>query len=287
MPYSIKKNYKNCDGYAVVKTTTGAIVKCHENQEKAAAHLAALRHNVEDAMFTEIGDKLYATARAYIVHEPDELPRELASEWQKKTMNESFVWIAGRYVQANKANKNGHFWTYDDLKDGEASIKYTPMNVLHKWDRPVGTFVETKIVHRESAGDDELFPEIQALGVLWAANFPSVAQAAKDAHAEDSLWFSMECVAEQQQCMTCQRIFPYRAAAHETCEHLAKRESARRFINPTFLGGALIFPPEKPAWADADVTDIAQELTKIYAGRKDGDLGPAEWERLMEMVQHG
>ncbi len=238
----------------------------------------------DDSTLTAIGDKFYATARAYIVHEPDELPRELASEWTSEKMNDSFLWIAGRYVQGGKANKNGHYWTYDDLKVGEGSIKFTPMNVLHKWDRPVGTFVETKIVHREQAGEDDLLPEIQALGVMWAANFPDVAKAAKLAHEADALWYSMECVAENVQCMTCENIYPYRAAAHEVCEHLAKRESARRFINPVFLGGALIFPPEKPAWSDADVTDVAKTLAEAVATRDAGGIGPAEWERLMSLA---
>ncbi len=238
----------------------------------------------KEGLLTEIGDKFYATARAYIVHEPDDLPRELASDWSSQKMNDSFLWIAGRYVQGNKANKNGHYWSYDDLRGSEASIRFTPMNVLHKWDRPVGTFVETKIVHREQAGEDDLLPEIQALGVLWAANFPDVAKAAKEAHEADSLWYSMECVAESVQCMTCERIFPYRSAAHEVCEHLAKRESARRFINPVFLGGALIFPPEKPAWSDADVTDVAKTLAEAVATREGEVLGPAEWERLMSLA---
>lgn len=285
MPYTMKHDYKDCSGYAVVKSDTGSIVKCHATREKAAAHLAALKANVEDAMFTEIDDKLYATARAYIVEEPEDLPRELASEWSSKKLNESFLWIAGRYVQANKPNKNNHFWTYDDLQRGEASIRYTPMNVLHKWDRPVGVFVETKIVHREQASEEALLPEIQALGVLWTANFPEVAQAARDAHAANELWYSMECVAEKMQCMDCENIYPYRAAAHETCEHLAQRTAARRFINPTFVGGALIFPPEKPAWPDAEVIDVAKVLTEEYAHRTTLDTFEAgEWERLMQMV---
>ncbi len=237
-----------------------------------------------DGILTEIGDKFYTTARAYIVHEPDEMPRELASDWSSQKLNDSFVWIAGRYVQGNKPNKNGQYWSYDDLQTGQASIRNTPMNVLHKWDQPVGTFVETKIVHREQAGEEELLPEIQALGVLWALNFPNVAEAVQLAHASDSLWYSMECVSENVQCMTCERIFPYRAAAHEVCEHLAKRESAKRFINPTFLGGALIFPPDSPGWADADITDVAKELVGAYAARDTAKFAPTEWEHLMAVV---
>lgn len=241
-----------------------------------------------EPFITESNGKLYATAQAYIVDGEHPLPRELASEWSTGKMNESFIWIAGRYVQANAANKNGHFWATEDLKAGESTIKYTPMNVLHQWDRPVGTFVETKMVHREDreAGSDDLLPEIQALAVLWGANFPNVAKAARDSHDAGQLWYSMECVADKKQCMACEQVFPFRAEAHEVCAHMATGKAAKRFINPTFLGGALIFPPERPAWSDADITEVAHDLTDQYANRGSGATvtTAAEWQRLMDLA---
>jgi D-mannonate dehydratase len=241
----------------------------------------------DDAMLEQVGDKLYATARAYIVDRPEDLPREMASELKREDMNPGFLWIAGRYVQANSPNRNGHYWTLDDLQKGEQSIRYTPMNILHKWDRPVGTLVETKIVHREDRveASDRLLPEIQALGVLWAHNFPQLAKATRDAHEAKKLWYSMECVAESKQCLKCEQIFPFRAQAHEVCEHMATSAvSPRRFINPIFMGGALIFPPARPGWKDADVTEVAQELVRQYAEREVSDLDAEEWEHLMALV---
>jgi len=238
---------------------------------------------MEDTLLEQIGDKLYMTSRAYVVEDVSELPRELASTYDKKTLNESFVWIAGRYVQANNLNKNGHFWTYDDLQKGEQSIRYTPLNVLHKWDRPVGVFVETKMVQREDrvGSTDRLLPEIQALSLLWGANFPELAHQVRDAHAAKKLWYSMECIAESKQCLTCEQIFPFRATASEVCEHLATDpKSPRRFINPTFLGGALVFPPDAPAWPDADITEVAKAVQE-YASR---GYGVAEWESEMRQV---
>lgn len=238
-------------------------------------------------------DKLYLTAEAYIVERPDQLPRELASEYDRSELNSSFIWVAGRYVQANNVNRNGQYWTYDDLQRGEASIRYTPMNALHQYDRPIGTIVETKIVHREDRqnASDRLLPEIQALGVMWAANFPEMAKLVQQAHSEKQLWWSMECVAESKQCLTCDNVYPYRAQAHETCEHLAQSAVApRRFINPTFLGGALIFPPEKPGWADADITEVAKRLTAEYALRDGGktiwasQADPEQWETMMNLL---
>jgi len=232
----------------------------------------------------QINDKLYATARAYIVSRADQMPRGMASDWNEQSMNDSFLWIAGRYVQANKANKNKDYWSYDDIAKGEASIKYTPLNVLHQWEKPVGTFVETKIVHRTQADEAESLPEIQALSVLWVANFPHIAKAAKDAHEAGQLWYSMECTAETTQCLECERTFAFRSQAHEVCEHLANKTAARRWINPTFLGGALIFPPTKPGWTDADVTSVAAELTDEYANRgtEAARMDATMWEAMME-----
>ncbi|RLE11206.1 MAG: hypothetical protein DRJ28_11080 [Actinobacteria bacterium] len=238
----------------------------------------------DETMFIEqINDNLYMSARAYIVNTAEQLPRAMASEWKEQKMNESFLWIAGRYVQANQANKNNDYWSYDDIVIGESSIKYTPLNVLHKWDRPVGTFVETKIVHRQNASDEaEVLPEVQALAVLWTANFPNVARAAKDAHDAGRLWYSMECTAETTQCMACERTFSFRAAANELCEHLTDRTAARRWINPTFLGGALIFPPSNPGWKDADITSVAADLTRQYANRD--RMTTARWEDAMSSL---
>ncbi len=233
-------------------------------------------------MLQLIGDKFYATSQAYIVEEPQDLPREMAAEFKLDRNNGSFIWIAGRYVQANNANKNGHYWSFEDLKQGEASIRYTPVNALHEWDKPIGTVVQTKIVQREGASASPAEPEIQALSVVWGANFPEAAAEIRDAHKQGTLFYSMECVAESKQCLTCERTFGFFAQGAEVCEHLGANPNApRRFINPTFVGAALIFPPERPAWPDAEITEVANRLTAEYANR---DSESAQWESLMAHV---
>jgi hypothetical protein len=239
----------------------------------------------------QIGDRFYLTAQARIVEKPSELPREMASAFPTEKTNPSFVWIAGRYVQGEKANRNGHFWTSDDLKAGESTIKHTPLNVLHKFDRPVGTFVETKVVSRPpaEASHADYLPEIQALSVVWGANFPEVAAAVKTAHDSGQLWYSMECVAEQVQCLDCERTFAWTMDFSQACDHLSSdRRQPRRFINPTFLGGGLIFPPSEPGWSDADITEVAEKLTAEYAeaqGKSDTFIEASDWYLLMELAQ--
>lgn len=49
MPYGLgKPGSHGCNGYPVVRTDTGAVVKCHPTKEKALAHLAALKINVQE-----------------------------------------------------------------------------------------------------------------------------------------------------------------------------------------------------------------------------------------------
>ncbi len=274
MPFAGYKDFDDC-------------VKKNSDKEDPKAYCAQIQRKAEEdekdkAMFEVIGDKFYATARAQIVSGPQDLPREMASEFTMDRTNPSFIWIAGRYVQADNLNKNGHFWSFDDLKAGEKSITHTPVNALHEWDKPIGTIVQTKMVQREAADDGLAFPEIQALSVVWGANFPEVAQLIKKAHADKELFYSMECVAESKQCLQCEQVFDYATAALDTCEHMAAEANApRRFINPTFLGGALIFPPDKPAWPEAEITEVARLLTREYANRDDE---VSRWEAAMDAV---
>lgn len=234
---------------------------------------------------TEIGGKFYATAEAYIVTGPNDMPREMASEFDRTQFNAGYLWVAGRYVQANQPNRNGQYWTLDDLERGEASIKYAPINALHKYMNPIGTIVETKIITREDAATKQTLPEVQALGAVWAMNFPEHAEQIRTAHAAKQLWWSMECIAEQRQCLTCEQTFAWDVATSMTCEHMATNPVApRRFVNPTFLGGALIYAPERPGWKDADITEVARQLVAEYARESETDNPAKDWEQLMLMV---
>jgi hypothetical protein len=221
---------------------------------------------VSEAFVFERNNKVYLNAQARIISDPEELPRELAFALKGQRLNPQFVWVSGRFVQGEQMNSNGQFWTTDDLKSGEYSIQYTPLNVLHEWQYPIGTIVETKLVHREAAAEGELLPEIQALSLIWAANFPQVAEAAREAHGKGKLWYSMECTGAAKQCLTCNNTYEWAAARF--CAHLEESKTApRRFIDPIFHGGALIFPPVEPGWVDADIEEVAK-AAREYADRK-------------------
>lgn len=248
----------------------------------------------QDSFLFERNGRVYAGGRAQVIEPGD--TREMAFAFDTKNLNSNYLWISGRYVQGEQANRNGQFWSTDDLKSGEASLKFGPLNVLHKWEQAVGVFVETKLVHREAevtatAGEKaptKLLPEIQALSLVWGHNFPQVAQAARDAHAVKKLWYSMECIGTAKQCLTCNNTYEWSAA--EMCAHLStSRTSPRRFIDPVFLGGALIFPPAAPGWQDADIEEVARAALE-YADREEGlgvdvsKLTPDEARALLHLV---
>lgn len=236
----------------------------------------------EQGFVFERNGKAYITARASIVSDPSELPRELAFSLKGQRLNPNFMWISGRYVQGEKLNSNGQFWTEEDLKNNEYSIRYTPLNVAHGWTKPVGVFIETKLVHRESADAQVELPEVQALSLLWAQNFPAVAEAARAAHDKGQLWYSMECVGDSKQCLTCDQTFEW--AAKRMCTHLESSAVApRRLINPVFQGGALIFPPVKPGWVDAEIDEVAR-ASKEYADRADSAYTEAELRSLLHLL---
>jgi hypothetical protein len=242
-----------------------------------------------DSFTFEHEGRIFATTEARIISAPDELPREMAMSLPTDKVNDSYMWIAGRFVQAGVPNKNGHFWEIEDLEFGNKSIRHTPMNMLHQWSRPVGTFVDSQIVRRASASEGEI-AEIQALGVVWASNFAQAASTLKSHHEEGNLWFSMECIAEKKQCMNCGLSFDWKTPNELACAHLQEsRLAPRRLINPTFVGGALIFPPESPAWPDADIMEVAKNQTIEYADSVGTDFGTHEWntdewETIMDLV---
>lgn len=235
-------------------------------------------------MYTELNGKSYFTTKAQIVSDPEQLEREYAFEMKGERLNPNFLWISGRYVQGEKANRNGQFWTTQDLKGSEYSIKYTPLNVLHEWDRPVGVFIETKLVHREAASSsEEVLPEIQALSALWSHLYPEIADAVRSAHAQGKLWYSMECIGEAKQCLTCDKTFDW--AASRFCDHLENSVQApRRLINPIFQGGALIFPPVRPGWADADIEEVARATMQFAERSVNVDLELVAIRHLMSQL---
>lgn len=246
--------------------------------------------------------------------------RETAS-WAEDYVqsNPAYAWVLGKFVEAERENANRHWWSVADLAMSRPTIQNSPMNMLHRPREVVGTFIESKMLYSlegvevededehecmpsaaaASLGQDveDPHPYIEALGLIWKYYFPVEYSMVKAAHKEGSLAFSMECVADTITCAGetgCGKEFAYKGPTDFSyCSHLNGSTSRKQMNRPHFLGGALIIPPDRPAWKGAKVSDLASfkaenqaEAEMAYAGLQDkfSHLSVEQWEAMMELI---
>lgn len=139
--------------------------------------------------------------------------------------------------------------------------------------------------------DAYLNPFIEALGVVWKHYFRKEHEAIEAAHAEGRLFYSMECIPREIQCTGvggCGETFTYAGRqAASYCVHLNESASDKLLIQPHFTAGAILIPPVRPGWSNADVHSLvaahASFAEQVYEGVKEEmpHLSPADWEALM------
>lgn len=182
--------------------------------------------------------------------------REIASQ------NKGFTYLRGRFVEADTPNRNGAMWTTDDLQMGEATVAGGPLNWLHDEEKIIGSLLDGKLVAGREAAAAGVGNHIISTAAVWRFLFPNETRIIEQAAADNKLWYSMECVSAEVACVGdsgCGAKFEYAAYnAKETCSHLREGASVRRFVDPIFLGGAIIVPPVQPGWAKADVEIVRQ-----------------------------
>jgi hypothetical protein len=202
--------------------------------------------------------------------------RELA--WAEKHVirNPAYKWVLGKFVQTNQANQNGHVFDLEEMKTAKDSVLYAPMNMLHRPKQIVGTFVANEMIYptttdaggvqsaAEVAGMAvETTPYLEALAAFWRYYFQDEYDMVERAHSTGSLFFSMECVPEQLRCELdgCGREFDYKGRQDPSyCDHLNQPRSRKLMIHPHFTAGALIIPPVRPGWRNADVKELSSLL---------------------------
>lgn len=150
--------------------------------------------------------------------------------------------VSGPLVRAGEPNRNGALFLRSDLDFGLPSITGQPITVNHG-NYSVGWISEAKLEKQPDLGD---YVDMHAR--VWAQRFPEVWAKTEAAHVEGQAFFSMECVPEKVGCGGCG---VEAANLSECCDHILQRSAPRRQINPTFIGAALVLPPEKPGWPDA------------------------------------
>jgi hypothetical protein len=265
-----------------------------------------------DTLVLERNDRTFLVSDAHVLRSLEQVS-EVApdyaaqvSDWEVDTAssNPFLKWISGKYAESGKPNENKQFWTAGDLAMGEYSIRWAPLNMIHKVRQPIGFYMATKKVFADAASDQAKDTpgdfHIEALSAMWSHVFPFESTLVDQADEAGKLFYSMECRGTHLICAGdegCGKKFDY-AKKGTHCEHLQERASIRHIVNPTFRGGALIVPPVNPGWSGAKATvqdgaalmEEAARYAEATEGaynslRADGtDMSAVEWEQLMATI---
>lgn len=153
-----------------------------------------------------------------------------------------------------------------------------------------------RLVDSQQAGasDAGLNAYIEALGVFWRHYFPEEFALVEAAHAEGKLYYSMECIPAQIQCAGadgCGETYEYAGRISDTyCSHLNDHISDKHLIDPHFTAGAILVPPVRPGWSNADIHSLvaghAELAEQIYDGVREDlrHLDSRDWELLMAQL---
>lgn len=235
---------------------------------------------------------------AYLVEED----REMA--WAEAHIRRApdVKWILGNYVQAATEefptyNSNGHSFPLEDLKTSVPDLIHRPLNLNHAPNRRLGVFTAAEFVWPtdESAGGNDV-PIVEALACYWAYYEPELLTSIELAHKEGALFFSMESVPEAITCRGnalhegCGKTYEYAGRQSPNyCDHLNEKASRKTLHKPRFTAGALILPPVRPGWKNADIKELAsviesnmEEAEKAYeqVALEAPHLDPASWEKI-------
>ena len=204
---------------------------------------------------------VYVTGTMRLVEED----RELAWAEKQYRKHPSLRYLIGHYVEADKANNNGQIFPLDDLKTAKDLIANTPLNILHQPHQVVGHFLGAELMYPISSNEttaEQPQPYIEALAAFYRYYFPESFDEVEKAYKDGVLSFSMEAVPRSITCRDgCGSTFEYAGRVSPTyCACIQAPGASRVLNNPQFTGGALIFPPTKPGWTGADITELSTLL---------------------------
>lgn len=239
------------------------------------------------AFVTEVSGRTLLTAPA----------ATFAPAWEKAlTPNKHFLWMQGRFVGAETPNRNNAFWSAGDLELGQTTVTHGPLNWLHEARHVIGTIADARYIPSAApagaeAAAETVDPHIVAASAIWRWIYPDEAWVVEQASEAGRLWYSMECISEKVQCVgegACGAEVAYTGyLSGQGCSHMQERSAVRRFVDPTFLGGAVIVPPVRPGWADADASILTQAASLAESAFEQAgqpDVPASEWEQLMAQV---
>lgn len=242
-----------------------------------------------DTFTFEGKNRIYIGAKATLIEEE----REIASDWAANhiKINPAYAWVLGRYVESDKANNNGQYFTLDTLKSSQDTVLHAPMNMNHAAKDIVGTFVANELVYPEQA---DLNPYIENLGVFWKYYFKDEYYAVKSANDAGTLFYSMECLPTSVSTVggtDDSKMYAYEGRTSSSYPpELNERSVPMNIHDPHFVAGALIIPPVRPGWSAAKVSQVAnfydecwKEAEMAYDSISNAapDLQSHQWEAMM------
>lgn len=81
------------------------------------------------------------------------MPDRVTAAWAHRSIvpNDKFLYVTAKYVEADKPNENRNFWSFEDLVKSQATIKNSPINVMHQPHNIVGVMVDQEMMYPETA----------------------------------------------------------------------------------------------------------------------------------------
>lgn len=221
--------------------------------------------------------------------------RDVASDWagQHIKTNKYIKWVIGKYVEADKVNNNGQYWTLKDLQNKHTTVDHTPMNMGHRPHDIVGTVVASEMIYPDRS---DMNPYVETVAAFWKWYRPEELKKLEEAYSTGNAWQSMEAVSDTVTCVGpegCGETFDYAGPNSDTyCSCIQNHRGHKQLDNPHFLGSGLIIPPDRPGWSNADINSIARHTTdeqkhEMLVAIADAapHLSSSEWEKVMWALQ--
>lgn len=216
-------------------------------------------------------DAVVEPEKAFVLHADSGRTVITAPIREVASSNGAFTYLHGRLVGADTPNGNGALWSTADLELGQGTVAGGPLNWLHDEQKIIGCLLDGKLVkasREESAVG--VGNHIASSAAVWRFLYPEEAKTIETAATNGDLYYSMECISRQVACIDapghagCGESFDYADYdAGRVCAHLRERSSIRRFVDPLFLGAAVIVPPVKPGWSEASVEVARQAASQL------------------------
>jgi hypothetical protein len=209
-------------------------------------------------------DDQVSVEKAFVVHADSGRTVITAPLREIAMTNPGFMYLRGRFVGADTPNGNGALWSSDDLRLGENTVAGGPLNWLHDETHIIGCLTDGQLVGAEKAAEG-VNAHLSATAAVWRFLFPREAQTIEKAANDGELYYSMECISREVACVDtpgrpgCGETFSYGDYdAGKCCTHLRERSAVRQFVDPIFLGGAVVVPPIRPGWHQANAEVLRQ-----------------------------